>query len=75
MLETLKVFAANIVAGVGFTIYGFNSSEVNEGLSPGGAGKTGGLAVAGASANDGANRIGGIGTFLYGQWTVAWRWS
>lgn len=30
MVETIKVFAGNISAGVGFTIYGFNTSEVNE---------------------------------------------
>ena len=30
MVETLKVFAANIIAGTGFTIYGFNTSEISE---------------------------------------------
>lgn len=30
MLETLKVCAGNIVAGTGFTIYGFNSNPMNE---------------------------------------------
>ena len=30
MVESLKVFAAAIVAGTGFTIYGFNTSEINE---------------------------------------------
>lgn len=30
MVETLKVFAGNIVAGTGFTIYGFNDSQLNE---------------------------------------------
>lgn len=30
MVETLKVFAGNISAGTGFTIYGFNTSERND---------------------------------------------
>lgn len=28
MVETLKVFAGNIVAGTGFTIYGLNTSQL-----------------------------------------------
>jgi hypothetical protein len=36
MLETIKIFAGNIVAGTGFTIYGFNDSQVEpvDGLAP-----------------------------------------
>lgn len=30
MVETLAVFAGNIVAGTGFTIYGFNTSQLTE---------------------------------------------
>lgn len=30
MVETLKVVAGNISAGVGFTIYGFNTGQTNE---------------------------------------------
>ncbi len=30
MVETIKVFAGGIAAGTGFTIYAFNSSELNE---------------------------------------------
>jgi hypothetical protein len=64
MVETLKVFAANIVAGIGFTIYGFNTSQLNENpvdenAAPG-AGR--------------GPRI-GRGTRLYGQWTIAWAWN
>lgn len=32
MVETLKVVAGNISAGVGFTIYGFNTGQINEPL-------------------------------------------
>ncbi len=34
MVETLKVIAGNIVAGTGFTIYGFNTNQINEPLFP-----------------------------------------
>lgn len=75
MLETFKVFAANIIPATGFTIYGFNTSEHHEGLLPGGAGKSGGIAPAGASSFDGAPRIGGRGTRIYGKFTIAWAWN
>lgn len=32
MVETLKVVAGNIVAATGFTIYGFNTNNINEPL-------------------------------------------
>lgn len=59
MLETLKVFAANIVAATGFTVYGFNTSQLNEPVDP--------------PWSDGIR--GGKGTMIYGQWTIAWAWS
>ena len=61
MLETLKVFAGNISAGVGFTIYGFNTSDLYETDT----------ALPGELARYG----GGKGTRIYGQWTVAWVWN
>lgn len=59
MVETLKVVAGNIVAGTGFTIYGFNTSQLNEPVVPPGGDPPGG----------------GVGTRIYGQWTCAWVWS
>lgn len=79
MVETLKVFAASIVAGTGFTIYGFNTSQSNEPLSP-----PGNLRRHGASTTAGQNTkgpgdqigsVGGQGTRIYGQWTIAWAWN
>jgi hypothetical protein len=35
MVETLNVFAGSIAAGVGFTIYGFNTSQLNSPLGVG----------------------------------------
>jgi len=84
MVETLKVFAHTIVPGTGFTISGFNTSQVNEGLNVGyGPARGGAGAVPNTAATSGAaNRIdnqlpgqGGIGTRIYGQWTVAWVWN
>lgn len=60
MLETLKVVARDIVAGVGFTIHGVNSSDLYE-TPPG-------------SPNPQAGQV-GKGTRLYGQWSVAWAWN
>ena len=48
-VETISIRAGNIVAGTGFTIYGFNAGQ----LFP-------------------AN---GLGTLIYGAWTVAWVWN
>lgn len=62
MLETIKVVAGNIVASTGFTIYGFNTSDLIEqpmGDMPGQRARYGG----------------GKGTRIYGQWTVAWVWN
>jgi hypothetical protein len=59
MVETLKVLAGNIIAGTGFTIYGFNSSEINEPTSEP-------LAQFGR---------GGQGTLLYGVFKVSWVWN
>jgi len=75
MLETLKVFAANIVPGVGFTIYGFNTSQLNEPLSPF-KGVTS-LLIGNQSSPQGFQQptSGGIGTRLYGVWRVAWVWN
>ena len=74
MLETIKVFAAAIVAGTGFTVYGFNTSELNEPLVPGGEGRSP-ITTVGAQSLDGVPRIGGKGTRIYGVWTVAWVWN
>lgn len=58
LVETIKVIAGNIIAGTGFTIYAFNTSQLNEPVDP--------------PWSEGIR--GGKGTRLYGQWTVAWAW-
>jgi hypothetical protein len=83
MLETFKVFAGNVSAGVGFTIYGFVSSELSQRPAENagqGAGPrvaaTGGPALVRGSAHaagkqDNTHR----GSRLYGLYTVAWVWN
>lgn len=81
MVETIKVYAADIIAGTGFTIHGFNTNQLNEPVIP----PTHETSVVTASATTiniktaapGAGREGGggQGTRLYGQWTVAWVWN
>ena len=73
MLETINIFAGNIVAGTGFTIYGFNTSQVNEPLEFPGISKF--RSVAGTVYGNAANSRGGVGTRIYGLWTIAWVWN
>lgn len=73
LVETIKVYAANISPGVGFTIHGLNSSELNEPLESLGAQDS---RTSGAQRGDqGRFSVGGRGTRISGAWTVAWRWS
>ena len=73
MVETLKVIAANIVAGTGFTIYGFNTSQVNEPLTFSGVSKF--RSAATSVYGDTAPSVGGIGTRIYGIWKIGWVWN
>jgi hypothetical protein len=60
VVETIDVYAGNIVAGTGFTIYAKNNSQLNEPVYLGRGGERQG---------------GGKGTRLYGQFTVNWQWA
>ena len=71
--ETLKVFAGNVVASSGFTIYGINTNTLTEPLqapSPAGS-RPAATSVYGGTAPS----IGGAGTRLYGKWSIAWVWN
>lgn len=61
MLETIKIFAADIVEGVGFTIYGFNVDK-NIGGEPG-------------TQDTRMVNYGGGDTRIYGAFTIAWAWT
>jgi hypothetical protein len=73
LLETLRVMAGNIVAGVGFTVFGVNTSQLNEPLETPGVSsfRSSATAVYGYSPPS----VGGKGTRLYGLWNVAWVWN
>jgi len=73
IVETIQVYAGNIVAGVGFTIYARNTSQLNEPLSSGGV--TGFRPAAGTVYGEPNASVGGKGTRIYGSWSVAWQWS
>ena len=80
LVETVRVVAGNVQAGVGFTIYGFNTSQLNEPLTEYGAGRnhlSTGTAAAntGFGANTRVGSVGGIGTRIYGKFNVGWVWN
>ena len=77
LIETLRVEAGYIVPGVGFTIYGINTNQLNEPVTPPRAARFGGTGQdAGAGKQDAQTRDqGGKGARIYGQWTVAWVWN
>lgn len=81
MVESIKVFAADIVPGSGFWIHGFNTSEVHEASLP--------QALSHQSVPAGRDRLGSgsnkdnhprdknarKGTRIWGRWTVAYAWT
>lgn len=77
LVETIRVVAGNVVAGVGFTIYAFNTNQLSEPNMPlrlsrfAGTGIDSGLGKMDAQTLD----IGGKGTRIYGKWNVAWVWK
>jgi hypothetical protein len=73
IVETIKVFAGNVSAGVGFTIYAVNTSQLNEPLVAGRATNFRSAATSVYGAPDPS--IGGTGTRIYGQFTVNWVWN
>lgn len=68
MMETLKVFAHTVVAGSGFTITGLNTSEINEPVLV--------FNPSTLAMNESQKPTrGGIGTRIWGLWSVAWVWN
>lgn len=78
MLETIKIFAHNIVAGTGFTISGFNTSQLNEPLKRNEGRRSPSTTLAGQAQSAQGFQLperGGIGTRIWGRWSVAWVWN
>lgn len=72
-VETIRVTAGDVVAGVGFTIDAFNDSQLNEPVI---ASQDQLAQIAGSARGGGreGQRGGGQGTRLYGVWSVAYRY-
>ena len=79
IVESIKLFAGNISAGVGFTIYGVNDSHMNEPVenapNPGSFSQASAAGIAARFSLPRPGVYGGIGTRIYGSWAVQWRWS
>jgi hypothetical protein len=80
LVETLSVVAGNVSAGVGFTIYGVNTSQLYEPVTqPVSANSivssSSITTIAVKNAQPGAVAYGGgAGTRIYGKWNVGWVW-
>jgi hypothetical protein len=78
-VETIQVRAGNVVAGTGFTIWAWNTSEIFEPVlnpPPSSVMHQNGTAVILKTAQPGAISYGGgQGTRLYGIFNVAWVWN
>ena len=76
IVESIAVVAADIVAGVGFTIYGWNTNPLATALStPTGNANKGPTTPASTAYGSSEPTIGGEGTRIWGTWTIAWRWT
>ena len=79
LVETIKVIAGGVQAGVGFTIYGVNTGTLTEPVAPQSPGRNTGTGQAfGAGIQDrgvAVNATGGLGTRVYGKWSVGWVWN
>lgn len=77
LVETIRIVAGPVTAGVGFTIYGFNTNQLAEPVTPprlarfGGTGQDAGRGKADRQAVD----IGGNTPRIYGKWNVGWVWN
>jgi len=77
LVETIKVFASNVSAGVGFTLHALNTSESVEPGIPLESlrGRFSGAGVAsgrGRSPINNPPNLGGKGTLIRGKWSVGW---
>lgn len=80
MIESIKVYAGNISAGVGFTIYGFCTNDRAEPVvitpHPTSVFTASATAIGIKSAQPGKPILTTSNTEkLYGTWTVAWVWT
>lgn len=74
IVESLRVMAGNVIAGTGFTIYGVNTSQINEPTRQQPRETDRGDRIMAGPSSPNADQ-GGQGTRIYGAWNVAWCWS
>jgi hypothetical protein len=72
-LESLRIVAGNIIAGTGFTIYGVNTSEINEPSAGQFLSNPGSRGGPGRQDKQAANPL--RGTRIYGTWNIGWVWN
>lgn len=80
LVETIKVFASDVVAGVGFTLHALNTSEAVEPDIPpaamrGRSSGTGGASGLGKAGRNNLPNRGGKGTLIRGAWSVGWMYT
>lgn len=80
LVETIKVFASDVSAGVGFTLHALNTSEAVEPDIPpaamlGWSSGTGGASGLGQAARNNLPNRGGKGTLIRGKWSVGWMYT
>jgi len=80
MVETIKVYASDVIAGTGFTLHAFNTSQtVSAGIPDtaklGRFSGTGAASGGGKAAPNSPPRFGGAGTVLTGKWSVGWLYT
>lgn len=73
LIETIAVGATNFSAGAGFTVRAWNTSQINEPLTPQGVNRRRN-ALTIALGNSSPSK-GGKGTRLYGKWNINWKWG
>lgn len=80
LVETIKVFASDVVAGVGFTLHALNTSEAVEPNIPlesllGRYSGTGNAPGRGRAPRNNLPNRGGSGTLIRGKWSIGWMYT
>lgn len=73
LIETIAVGATNFSAGAGFTVRAWNTSQINEPLTPQGVNRLRNALT--MTLGNSSPSKGGKGTRLYGKWNINWKWS
>ena len=80
LVETIKVFASDVTAGVGFTLHALNTSEAVAPDIPlesllGRFSGTGAASGPGQTPGNNLPNRGGTGTLIRGKWSIGWMYT